>query len=138
MSLIVLIVLLAVIYGISKRKPKTSNTDNSVESLNQGWARFIFGYRKLAKNKSQKDIIDRMLTDLTAQGIQLPSDLDTTEYSEPVPDDNGNSIENQSEQTYASTAANVEVENQSDQVIQKSQIQLDNASLLLYFVLFFS
>ncbi len=88
-----------------------------------GWAQFIASYREHAKTKAEKQLIERMLADLAAQGFPMPEDSTTDQLSE-------RSVPGQSSAAWATTK---EEHVHVSPLPEPRNVQLDNASLLLYF-----
>jgi hypothetical protein len=130
------------VYVLSKRAenstPPSNPVDSQLESRNYEWAQFIANYYALAHSKAEKGLIRRMLADIAAQGLPVPDlpqgDVEqllataaqqapatATERMAPGPD---------TLPAHPATTAATAVEQQKQATLQ---VQLDNASLLLYF-----
>ncbi len=128
MSALTVILFLLFLVWIIKRPAKgtatTRQLDDKLNERNREWAVFIAGYLKNAKNKAQKEILGLILEDIRDSGVPVP-ELDY------IDDDQFFDSEGQPENQQAElTVANDDVFTQEK---AKNQIQLDNASLLLYF-----
>lgn len=106
------------------KKPRPESTEARLAEHNIEWIRFIAAYRNLAKNKSEKALIDRMLSDADKQGISAGAIL-----TEP-----GLELVQKQPQMAAATA---QVDYQYEPVPAReyniSKVETDNVSLLLYF-----
>ncbi len=71
MTVLLLIVIAALLIALSKKG--SVQTPPPPQNANQGWVDFIAGYALLAKTKSEKALLARMLADLVQQGMPMPS-----------------------------------------------------------------
>ncbi len=128
-----LLILIVVLYFIFRPSKKGVNTSNSsmpdFSEYDKGWVTFIKSYSKVVKTKSEKALIERMLADLKEQGYK-DDDIQAL------------SMQNSAQPTSNTYATNVTTQYAVNDVPTyaevpprktKAQIQLDNASLLLYF-----
>ncbi len=131
MWFLLLIAIILIIYLFSRR-PKPKDINSQLEARNRDWAQFIVGFRSSAKNKSENDLIDKMLTEIARNGLPLPPGVTFDNTIENVQTAAVN-VSNK----YVSGTDPIQQPNQSPPKLavqkNKSQIQLDNASLLLYF-----
>lgn len=129
-GILLLIGLGILIYYLSRGKG-TKTTIASPEARlaerNVEWSRFIAGYRNVVKTKSEKALVERMLSDIKAQGLiatvwEMPEATSERRAFEPAP------------ATQAYAAAAVEYEPViTPAVPDVPKVELDNVSLLLYF-----
>ncbi len=153
MGLILLLLILALLYAVFRPKkdaPESilkNSTLVDANEHNRQWTTFVMSYRQASKSKSQLSLINAMLADLQSQGMTGGVDV-----SESVDSSNAAAVmaqtahTTQATQPYTgaipntpddiSTAALTDYSKDSAAVgaMQKSkaQLQLDNASLLLY------
>ena len=81
MIVLLLIVIGLVVWGFSnanttrtaKKKVGQANVARILQANNQGWIDFIAGYAPIAKTKSEKALVARMLADIEAQKVGAPS-----------------------------------------------------------------
>lgn len=121
-----LLILGLIIFLLSRggKTPSSDNVESKLAQRNIEWIKFIAAYRKVAKTKSEKALIDRMLNDADKQGIvaglqiaEPPSELD------PAP------------ATMAVAASEVEYQYEpvAETKYSAPAIETDNVALLLYF-----
>lgn len=113
MTVLLLLVIGTLLIALFNKGAQNSPPQNA----NQGWVDFIAGYARLAKTKSEKALLARMLADLARQGM-------------PAPSQSTNSLQQTEKAATASAPATVY---QVAQEIKPEAKQLDNATLLLYF-----
>jgi len=135
MTFILIVILLLILFGIYKRntKSKSSNSSiNYVDPVSLKWIQFIAHYRKIAKTKSQKEIIDQMFDNLSAQGYTIPPDILADDL--PQADEENKLIpESLNLNQTPNLSSNQNVNTSTEPSINTAQIQLDNTSLILYF-----
>ena len=121
-----LLILVLIIFLLTRdgKKPRPESTEARLAERNIEWIKFIAGYRKLAKNKSEKAIIDRMLADADKQGIITGAQIYETEAS---------TEQSSPETAMAATTVDYVYEPAPARVYSEPKIELDNVSLLLYF-----
>ena len=125
--LIVFAVIVYYVYKRINRQPTPPNIDFS--KYDKDWIVFIKSYSKVAKSKPEKALIARMLTDLQKQGYQ--SD-DPTIWT--MEDGTSTVVAEAQTPIYSASTQAQYIESQQPTAQKtKAQIQLDNASLLLYF-----
>ena len=128
--LIVALILITILIVRAIYKPKIdqekSLTIEGSTNRDYGWIKFIQDYKSVAKTSSEKTLIDRMLSDIKSNGWLLPGDQ-VVKQDAPAIIIGPESVNNQS---IAQVNSNIIL---PSKVKSKSQIQLDNASLLLYF-----
>lgn len=133
-----LVLLLYVIF-----KPKnnsgssTSIIDQQLVDRNREWAEYIAGYRATARNKSEKALVDRMLADMASKGLPVPPDV-ATDHAFAKQTGNDQPINVAAAETYFAENQSVTVDEDAPKIRQQPNqppvnVQLDNASLLLYF-----
>ncbi len=136
MGLLTLIGLVVLLWYLTKRKSGPSGIvqTNELEQRNIEWAIFIASYKSKTKNKSQKDLIETMLSDIKAKGLpvekypsytSLTGDLSDTKDSGPTLETSMFPQQNLPPGVSASNAQTIKQKADS--------IPLDNATLLLYF-----
>ncbi|MEI7632596.1 MAG: hypothetical protein WCJ60_04765 [bacterium] len=120
-SLLLLILVLYLIFKNNKNEPNGPNiTDSEVKAYDKGWVNFIKSYRLIVKTKSEKALLERMLLDLNKQGYKDYDELPAI----------SNKLNINSTQ-FVANIAQVPIHQPVEKT--KAQVQLDNASLLLYF-----
>lgn len=137
--LLVLLGIIALIYFLTRGS--SNNVIPPPQDLSQQWVDFIAAYRPLAKNKSERAMIERMLTDLLAQG--LPGPTITDQYVNPPPQVEavGEATTDMAAQPVAQPTYSMQSTVAQQPYIAASDIptqealreKLDNTSLLLYF-----
>lgn len=147
MLLLILVGIVIVIYMTSRGSSSTVAPPS--QDLNQQWVDFVAAYRAIAKNKSEKAMVDRMLADLMTQGMPAPTlpggtavaAVDTEEYEKHVAQGSPVTSETQP----ATVAALETAQSASVQAVPdwngypenpppaREPVQLDNITLLLYF-----
>ena len=64
LQLLILVGIIVAIYMTARGSSSTVSPPS--QDLNQQWVDFVAAYRAIAKNKSEKAMVDRMLADLLA------------------------------------------------------------------------
>lgn len=150
-GLIIFLIYIAQKPSEDSRGPSFLEKNIIIES-NKSWTRFIHGYSLLAKTKSQKELLAKMLRDVEDQGLISPGYLDSLDNSS-----GKNKASNKSAvvSQLATTTAHISADRHKDksesintasnapsEKYQASKleiqpkdnsIKLDNISLLLYF-----
>lgn len=136
MQILLLIIVIVVIWSLVKQKP-TATSNNHVQELEQrniDWAKFIASYKSKVNIKSQKDLIDTMISDIKAKGLpvdKFPSytssaiDLSDGIEGAPTPEVHKLSSEGSAPKVFATSAQVTKPKIDS--------VPLDNSTLLLYF-----
>ncbi len=123
-----LIVLGLLIYLLTRggKKPESESVETRLSQRNSEWIKFIAGYRKIAKNQAERELIDRMLADIEEQGIVPPTEVFRAQ-EDTIPD--------QDAKTALVWSATAEEAHKQEPiaVVTMPKIELDNTSLLLYF-----
>ncbi len=107
------------------KKPSIQSPDVRLSERNLEWARFIAGYRTIAKSKSEKELIERMLADIEAQGL-VPTFWG-------MPEDHKQTAQGLERLALATSPAAATVFEPEPLSPPPPKIELDNVSLLLYF-----
>lgn len=132
-----------IVWAISSSGGKQKKSELS--RRNQEWVDFIAGYGRVAQNAKEKALVVRMLDDIAQQGLGEPSVPLETAAKPWVMSEHAAELASQGTAVATGTAATTAVANtavQAGEVYEKGpdlvadhakDIQLDNASLLLYF-----
>lgn len=122
-----LLVLGLLIYLLVRGKGSSSpsgSVEYQLEERNKEWVTFIASYMKVADSKAQKALITTMLADIKKQGL-------VTDESTPALQEQINPP--QLEESPATAHSAVTYEQPPTVEYKAPQVELDNASLLLYF-----
>ena len=118
---------------LSRNKNDPSNIDRALSQRNREWYSYISSFRLKAKTKDQKKLIDEMLVDIKKQGLVDDVSAVTAEDDQASA---SNSINQATQKVYLATEPTDQnpsaIESITSQPVKPS-IELDNASLLLYF-----
>lgn len=126
-----LLLLILVVYLLTRGgNNKDVVNDDSLSQRNQEWIDFIAGYRSVAKTDSEKALIRRMLADVEAQGISDKKFSEPFLYPEDTISETAEPVELTENRVAAATVSPAGSE---ETPAFARDIQLDNASLLLYF-----
>lgn len=109
-----------------KSEPHIDSAEIQLMRRNIEWSKFIEGYKTVAKSKPEKELIQRMLADIKAQGLVV------TTWSMPETEELQQLEQVQSSSTTATTQASTS-EYITTPLPQTPKVELDNVSLLLYF-----
>lgn len=126
--LFLLVVLGLILYFALRKKSDPPLTPPAgpgfdTEAYDEQWVTFIRSYYSVAKTKTERAMIDRMIADLTAQGYRSPTTTSTDQSYAPTVGLTAQQV----------TATSVSPPLAAAPEKSKAQTQLDNASLLLYF-----
>ncbi|MEO6761390.1 MAG: hypothetical protein ABI220_03365 [Candidatus Saccharimonadales bacterium] len=131
---LILLAVIVLVILISRSSPKDSSRSNETRAFNQYWIDFIATYRNVAKTPSEKALVAKMLADLLRQGMPPPSETPKAKSEYAQSNEDLGSAEQLASQTGSGDTLPVEdmalVDIMPPQV---SKVELDNASLLLYF-----
>lgn len=114
----------------TKNEQAQTSTAQQLEHRNYEWAVFIAKYAQTAKNKSQKELVAKMLADIQALGLPIPGEVADTSSSIPAPTPYAQAYSNTVSAPSSAATSSTSIRPSS---AATAQIQLDNASLLLYF-----
>lgn len=110
--------------------------DTRLEARNAEWAGFIAGYYKVVKTKVEKKLIERMLGDIAKQGLPVPL-VGDMEADALQPQLSANSKLIAADRAAAAGVSQPAFIDEPMPYFQpertSAQIQMDNASMLLYF-----
>lgn len=123
-----LIILGLIIYLLVKsdKKPDPNSLEARLAERNTQWIRFIAGYHNIAKSKTEKALIDRMLSDVEKQGL-------TTRGEVIMPYTEAQATKYTAKSTLVATEESYDFGPDPAPKVDTPKIELDNASLLLYF-----
>ncbi len=116
--------LLALAYYMGKNSSGGDLT-SKLTQRNREWAEFIASYRRVAKSTLEKSLINRMLKDMSSQGLEV-NDLITQESKETESETD----QEQQQETPRSqqVVQQVAIEHSQPVIKSSAQIKLDNAS----------
>lgn len=130
-SLLLFVVGVIVLIYFLARRPRSPQTppafpssDSQLQQRNYEWAQFIAGYYALAQTDQERQIVLRMLADIEARGLPVPS---RASVQQPTPA--AGPIYN----PYAAQPVTAEAAGLDIAAPPRARAQLDNTMLLLYF-----
>ncbi len=126
LGLLVLIIVLFFIFKSKKPTIPTKPNPNDMAEYDRGWVQFIKSYQKISTTKSEKALIERMLGDLVAQGYK-GDDAEVWAL-----EDNFSAANSQLATGTLQAESSLPTQSLAVPEKTRAQIQLDNASLLLY------
>lgn len=136
--LFLLAVILVIILFTRSDKRKQSETDQQLAARNEQWAQFIASYALVAKSAKERALLQRMLDDIAAQNLAGQRQLAAQEahleeaYPETQDDTSKQQVQQPVTQTTPVQAAQPAAASTTTNYTMP-EIQMDNASLLLYF-----
>jgi|GEM_PF-1185279 len=149
---LILICIIWFFYYLAKQSKKNAtnrkeqNNETLLRQRNREWARFIFGYKLIAKNDIEKKLIDRMLNDIRNQGLVDADEVDwlkARETSTPTKLQSTPSValekvlpttgDNMSQAIHEQSKRIVVNKSERNQESNTKDWHLDNITLLLYF-----
>lgn len=134
-TLLVLLLIGLLIWSFSRNNSNGSDTQLTVmrrlQQTNQGWINFIAGYAAVATTKSEKALLAKMLADIKAQRGGVPS-VDSNTAAKGMHNDLA-SREVVASDSVSAINATQQTPRPALLANKATVVQLDNASLLLYF-----
>lgn len=132
MGWLYLIGLGVLVYYLFREPKKSAQAQEPSTDLNKQWVDFIIGYLPFAKSKGEKKLIHKMLSDLAEQGIEVP-DFEGKTKAPALSEIESGAVLDQGYDgmNYESSPAGTLFDKPEPKT--QKQIEIDNASLLLYF-----
>lgn len=125
-----LAVLAAIFWAV--RSDSSKRKKQELSRRNQQWIDFIAGYANVAKNDKERAVVERMIADIAAQDLGRPTGAMATA----TPEDRAQATELDLEHhapLAVATGTRGALQSEAPVKAKTNQIQVDNASLLLYF-----
>ncbi len=132
MLIFILLIVLLIFFYDSSRKKQNTPLEDPLLTRNREWVQYILSFRKYAKTKDQKALLDKMVADMEAKGYPV---LEGQDLNDETPGDYKDVVVG-SDVTRKTPAQVYPVSTPESQLFareeRKAQTKLDNASLLLY------
>ncbi len=140
--LFLLAVILIVVFSSMSGKQKQKEINQQLAARNEQWAEFVMSYAIVAKTAKERALLQRMLDDIAAQNLaasrQLPAPPNSeTNNVEHTSEDDQASIKDETPYLPTAKATSLQTTQPTTASATTSyslpEVQMDNASVLLYF-----